>query len=315
MQKPSALQKTYKIAGILFAAGLGIQCCLAVLTFPLPLFNNGYPVELSGSELAVFFIQRLMYLPLMILGFLKSKEPEITLPKAKNTAVLLPLFVIGETLLNLAISVLAARMQWIGVDFNIVSNLLVVFGYLLTAGTLLLFCAAAAELYAALPRKNPGISRRLSLFGMIGLGSCVLLKTIGVLLIEQLSFLYVSRLPELALKWKLLLLAIEVPGKLLPAIVAAWSYFDTKVTSGRALTKIILTPVLYYIAEILSEYFMRFLFAGVSATEGADVLAALNIARSLASMPNLLAYAGLILVLCAGAIEYYQVKNPSADGE
>lgn len=69
MQKPSALQKTYKIAGILYAVTMGIQCVLAVFTLPLRLFNNGYPVNLSGSELAVFFVLHLLYLPYLILSF------------------------------------------------------------------------------------------------------------------------------------------------------------------------------------------------------------------------------------------------------
>lgn len=205
-------------------------------------------------------------------------------------------------------------MDWIGVDYNIATYLLRNFWYIAAFATVMLFCCAAAEWYAASQKKPADLTHRLSLFGLIGFGSCILLKTVIVLLVENLGFLYARGLPPLPLKWKITVLALGLPGVILPAGIAVWSVLSRKLSGGGALAKIILTPVLYYLFNIIFDLISRYIMTRIAAMEGQETLVSFNIANSAASMPILLAYAGVILVCCAGAIELYQVKNPSTDG-
>ncbi|MBP0973865.1 MAG: hypothetical protein J5851_08170 [Oscillospiraceae bacterium] len=161
--------------------------------------------------------------------------------------------------------------------------------------------------------EKPHATKQLALYALVCAGGCFVIQSCCALLAGQFSGLFGSVSVDLEPQWKLLLIAISAFSALPMAGVALWSMLSKDITKSKAMTTVILTPILF-VAGGLAGSGMRVLTTRALVSTGVDSYGAFATAQSSMSLFGLLNTAALVLICCAGAIELYLTTHTPSDG-
>ena len=156
--------------------------------------------------------------------------------------------------------------------------------------------------------QKPNATKQLALYAMVCCGACILLQSIAAMMPEQFGRLMNARGLELPLPWRILLIVGTLAGIMPMAGVAVWSFLSRTITHTKALTTVILAPVLYVAGNILQSI-VRYI--GMRISPNTETIGAISITSNAMGFFSALLLAALVLICCAGAIELYITKTPS----
>ena len=163
---------------------------------------------------------------------------------------------------------------------------------------------------------KPKVTKQLALYAVVCAGLCFLLQSLAAMLPGQFINLFErTETMTLDLQWKLLLIGMAALPSVPLAAVGVWSMLTTEITRSKAMTTVVLTPILYVVSGIAVFGLRMFGTRMIMSVNSVEQVSAFSIAQSGMALFGVLGTAALVLICCAGAIEVYLTTHTPSDGE
>ena len=163
---------------------------------------------------------------------------------------------------------------------------------------------------------KPKATKQLALYAVVCAGLCFSLQSLAAMLPGQfVNLLERTQTMTLDLQWKLLLLGMAGLRTVPLAAVGVWSMLTKEITRGKAMTTVVLTPILYVVGGIAVSGIQMLSARLIMTASSMEQYSAFSMAQSSMSLFGVLGTAALVLLCCAGAIELYITTHTPSDGE